>query len=352
MKITKLILPIALMFAATATTQAQDVSKIKELLQQAQSEIELLEAMPKAKAQPVTAVSNGNGTIALDTLPTENDAVKVVLFNDNSWRYIRIRSAEDWEVDTYAKHWDTIKLFPYEDVQLADLPQSVVINLVDSLKGYHYPIKGTVRSKFGPRGRRRHRGVDIPLKTGDPIYATFSGKVRISTYNKGGYGNLVIIRHDNGLETWHGHLDQRFVKPNDTVYAGQIIGLGGDTGRSTGPHLHYEMRYFGQTFDPERLVNFENGNLRRETFLLKKDYFDIHSRAGIQDFEDEILGDEEIAEQKKKEEAAKQVYHKIRSGDTLGGLAVKYGTTVSSICRLNGITTKTTLRIGRSLRVR
>ena len=127
MKITKLILPIALILAATTTAQAQDVSKIKELLQQAQSEIELLEAMPKAKAQPVTAVSNGNGTIALDTLPTENDAVKVVLFNDNSWRYIRIRSTEDWEVDTYSKHWDTVKLFPYEDIQLANLPQSVVI---------------------------------------------------------------------------------------------------------------------------------------------------------------------------------------------------------------------------------
>lgn len=352
MKITKYILAIALSFVAIATVQAQDVKKLKELLEQAQNEIKLIEAMPKEKLQPIGSVSTGNGTIALDTLATENDAVKVVLFNDNSWRYIRVRSAEDWEVDTYAKHWDTVKLFPYDDVKLADLPQSVVINLVDSLKGYHYPIKGTVRSKFGPRGRRHHRGVDIPLKTGDPIYATFSGKVRVSTYNKGGYGNLVIIRHDNGLETWHGHLDQRFVKPNDTVYAGQIIGLGGNTGRSTGPHLHYEMRYFGQTFDPERLINFENGDLRREAFLLKKSYFDIHSRAGIQDFEDEILGDEEIAEQKRKEEAAKQVYHKIRSGDTLGGLAVKYGTTVTAICRLNGISSKTTLRIGRTLRIR
>ena len=114
MKIKRLILPIALALATTAT--AQDVNKLKELLQQAQSEVELLESMPKVKPQPVTSVSTGNGTNALDTLATENDAVKVVLFNDNSWRYIRVRSAEDWEVDTYAKHWDTIKLFPYEDV--------------------------------------------------------------------------------------------------------------------------------------------------------------------------------------------------------------------------------------------
>ncbi len=350
MKIIRILLPVAL--GATITTQAQDYEKIKELLQQMQTEVEHLEAQPAIKAQPVTPISNGNGTIAVDTLDTINDAVKVVLFNDNTWCYLPIKSADDWAVDTYTMHWDTVKLFPYEDVKLADLPESVMIELVDSLRSYHYPITGKITSRYGPRGRRRHRGIDIGLKVGDPIYATFSGKVRISCYNKGGYGNLVVIRHDNGLETWHGHLSERFVKPDDIVYAGQIIGLGGNTGHSTGPHLHYEMRYFGQTFDPERLVNFETGNLRRDKFLLKKSYFDIHSRAGVQDFNDEELGDKEIAEEAKKKEAAKQVYHKIRSGDTLGKLAIRYGTTVTKICRLNGINSRTTLRVGRTLRIK
>ncbi len=350
MKIIRILLPVAL--GATITAQAQDYEKMKELLQQMQTEVEHLESLPAIKAQPVTPISNGNGTIAVDTLDTINDAVKVVLFNDNTWCYLPIKSADDWAVDTYTMHWDTVKLFPYEDVKLADLPESVMIELVDSLRSYHYPITGKITSRYGPRGRRRHRGIDIGLKVGDPIYATFSGKVRISCYSKGGYGNLVVIRHDNGLETWHGHLSERFVKPDDIVYAGQIIGLGGNTGRSTGPHLHYEMRYFGQTFDPERLVNFETGNLRRDKFLLKKSYFDIHSRAGVQDFNDEELGDKEIAEEARKKEAAKQVYHKIRSGDTLGKLAIRYGTTVTKICRLNGINSRTTLRIGRTLRIK
>jgi len=349
-KIIRILLPVAL--GATITAQAQDYEKMKELLQQMQTEVEHLEAMPAIKAQPVTPISNGNGTIAVDTLDTINDAVKVVLFNDNTWCYLPIKNEDDWAVDTYTMHWDTVKLFPYEDVKLADLPESVMIELVDSLRSYHYPITGKITSRYGPRGRRRHRGIDIGLKVGDPIYATFSGKVRISCYNKGGYGNLVVIRHDNGLETWHGHLSERFVKPDDIVYAGQIIGLGGNTGHSTGPHLHYEMRYFGQTFDPERLVNFETGNLRRDKFLLKKSYFDIHSRAGVQDFNDEELGDKEIAEEARKKEAAKQVYHKIRSGDTLGKLAVRYGTTVTKICRLNGINSRTTLRVGRTLRIK
>jgi len=193
------------------------------------------------------------------------------------------------------------------------------------------------------------QGVALPLKAGDPVYATFCGRVRISEYNKGGYGNLVIIRHDNGLETYYGHLSERMVEPNQWVEAGQIIGLGGSTGRSTGPHLHFETRYYGQSFDPERLIDFKNGLLCRETFLLKKSFFSIYSNAG-QDFDDEIANEEQ--DKKEAAEKAAMKYHRIKSGDTLGAIARKYGTTVTNICRLNGIKSTTTLRIGRSLRVR
>ena len=162
---------------------------------------------------------------------------------------------------------------------MSEMPKSVVIDLVDSLTSYHCPYQGSVhpRGKYGPRRRRQHQGVDLPLKTGDPVYATFCGRVRISQYNRGGYGNLVIIRHDNGLETYYGHLSERLVEPDQWVEAGQIIGLGGSTGRSTGPHLHFETRYYGQSFDPERLIDFKNGTLSRETFLLKKSFFSIYS---------------------------------------------------------------------------
>ncbi len=107
-----------------------------------------------------------------------------------------------------------------------------------------------------------------------------------SRVQPGGYGNLIIVRHDNGLETYYGHLSERLVQSGEWVEAGQIIGLGGSTGRSTGPHLHFETRYYGQAFDPERLIDFESGILRRQTFLLKKSFFDIRSNAG-QDFDDE-----------------------------------------------------------------
>ena len=298
----------------------------------------------------IESIFDTNGLTVLDTLATENDAVQVILYSNNSWKYILNREvAKDSTI--FEKYWDTTTLFPYKEVDMSEMPKSVVIDLVDSLTSYHCPYQGSVhpRGKYGPRRRRQHQGVDLPLKMGDPVYATFCGRVRISQYNKGGYGNLVIIRHDNGLETYYGHLSERLVEPDQWVEAGQIIGLGGSTGRSTGPHLHFETRYYGQSFDPERLIDFKNGTLSRETFLLKKSFFSIYSNAG-QDFEDEIANEEQ--DKKEAAEKAAMKYYKIRSGDTLGGIARRYGTTVTNLCRLNGIKSTTVLRIGRSLRVR
>ena len=298
----------------------------------------------------IESIFNTNGLTVIDTLATDNDAVQVILYSNNSWKYVRNREiAKDSTI--FEKYWDTTTLVPYREVDMSGMPKSVVIDLVDSLTSYHCPYQGSVhpRGKYGPRRRRQHQGVDLPLKTGDPVYATFCGRVRISQYNKGGYGNLVIIRHDNGLETYYGHLSERMVEPGQWVEAGQIIGLGGSTGRSTGPHLHFETRYYGQSFDPERLIDFKNGTLSRETFLLKKSFFSIYSNAG-QDFEDEIANEEQ--DKKEAAEKAAMKYYKIRSGDTLGAIARRHGTTVANICRLNGIKSTTILRIGRSLRVR
>ena len=217
----------------------------------------------------IESIFDTNGLTVIDTLTTDNDAVQVILYSDNSWKYIRNREiAKDSTI--FEKYWDTTTLFPYREVDMSGMPKSVVIDLVDSLTSYHCPYQGSVhpRGKYGPRRRRQHQGVDLPLKMGDPVYATFCGRVRISQYNKGGYGNLVIIRHDNGLETYYGHLSERMVEPGQWVEAGQIIGLGGSTGRSTGPHLHFETRYYGQSFDPERLIDFKNGTLSREPFLV------------------------------------------------------------------------------------
>lgn len=310
----------------------------------------LAELRRRLRRVEIESVPDVSESAVIDTLDSGNEALFVVLYGDNTWRYVRNREiARDSTI--FEKYWDTTTLFPYKDANLAAMPSSVVLELVDSTRSYHCPYQAMPhpRGRYGLRRGRAHQGIDLPLKTGDTVYAAFSGRVRISEYNRGGYGNLVIIRHDNGLETYYGHLSERLVEPNQWVEAGQVIGLGGSTGRSTGPHLHFETRYYGQSFDPERLIDFRKGVLCRETFLLKKSFFSIYSKAG-QDFEDELAN-----EKQDKKEAAEQAarrYHKIRSGDTLGHIAIRYGTTVSRLCALNGITRTTTLRIGRTLRVR
>lgn len=358
----------AALLLAGLPAAAQDINHVKALLRELQEEVARIEsrqdslgtpaAAPRTdtviitrtveveKPQPVESLPDRLEFDAIDTLPSFNDAVRIILYNDNTWRYVRDKEAvKDSEI--YTRYWDTVQVSPYKEVPLSALPASVAIDLVDSLRAYHYPYKGKLhpRGKFGPRGRRNHRGVDLPLKIGEPIYATFNGRVRLSQYNRGGYGHLVVIRHDNGLETYYGHLSERLVTPGQWVEAGQIIGRGGSTGRSTGPHLHFEVRYYGQTFDPQRIINFEEGSLRRETLLLKRSYFNIHSSAE-QDWDDE-----DAIEKEAKAEAQKK-YHRIRSGDTLGKLARLYGTTVTNICRMNNIKSTATLRIGQNLRVR
>ena len=286
--------------------------------------------------------------LVVDTIPSSSEGLSIVLFNDNTWRYVRNRDISADDLTVFTADWDTTKLQPYGK-DLKELPVSLVIDLVDSLKSYHYPRVGRINSKYGPRRRGIHQGTDIGLKIGDPVYAVFDGRVRLTQYYRGGYGNLIVLRHDNGLETYYGHLSERLVEENQWVEAGQVIGLGGSTGRSTGPHLHFETRYYGQSFDPERLIDFKSGTLCRDTFLLKRSYFSIYSHAG-QDFEDEIANEEQDKKEKAEREAMR--YHRIRSGDTLGAIARKYGTTVTKICRLNGIKSTTVLRIGRTLRVR
>ena len=164
----------------------------------------------------------------------------------------------------------------------------------------------------------------------------------------GGYGNVLVIRHLNGLETYYGHLSSYIVESGDIVRAGEMIGYGGSTGRSTGPHLHFETRYMGQAFDPERIFDFDRGTLRGATFTLKKHYFNINSHQGMTD-------QQSLAASKKKPidtSAATAKYHTVKQGDTLSKIAKRYGTTVKKLCQLNGIKETKVLRIGMRLRVK
>lgn len=284
----------------------------------------------------------------IDTVDTANEHIKILLFSDNTWKYEKLEGYAS-EVEEFNRHWNEASLNPY-GIPIDSLRQTWALWLVDSLGQYKCPYQGEVyhRGKFGIRRGRRHQGVDLPLKTGSPVYAAFDGKVRMSRYVSG-YGNLVVIRHENGLETFYGHLSQRKVNAGDIVSAGDVIGLGGSTGRSTGPHLHFETRYRGFAFDPQWLIDFESGDLRHRLFVLKKKYFSPYSNYE-QDFEDEFRN----AEDDKAEDAEKAAmrFYTIKSGDTLGRIAINNGTTVSELCRLNGISSKTILKIGRKIRVR
>lgn len=305
---------------------------------------------------PVAPVRTLGSVSPIDTLPTTSEELQIVLFNDNTWRYVRTKPSKQDE-NIFSEYWNTGVTHVYYGVTAESLPEAVSIELVDSLCSCHYPYKGYVSSKYGPRGRRAHQGVDLPLKTGDPIYSCFDGKVRYSNYSSSGYGNLVIIRHNNGLETYYAHLSERDVEAGDWVVAGQQIGKGGSTGRSTGPHLHFETRYKGQSFDPERLFDFKTGELRGADLLLKRRHYSIYAK-----FEQDFTEEEEAEKQEAKEKAASASsssntpstaqYHTIVNGDMLGALAIKYKTTVKRICELNNIQENTILKLGRKIRVK
>lgn len=284
----------------------------------------------------------GGESEAIDTLDTKDKFTKIVIFEDFTWSYIQLEKP-DIDEESLTENWDSERIHAYQDVEIAALPDVTDLVLIDSLHAFCIPIKGKVYSKYGYRHKHPHRGVDIPLNIGDSVLATFDGMVRIaeSSSKTGGYGNLIILRHPNGLETYYGHLSKILVQEGELVTAGELIGYGGNTGRSTGPHLHYETRYMGKAFDPERVIDFDNANLRSDTLTLKKDYLNINSR-----YASSSKNSSNTAP------AQSYTYHKIRSGDTLGAIAQKYHTTIDKICKLNRISRNTTLQIGRKLKVR
>jgi len=229
--------------------------------------------------------------------------------------------------DIYNNIWTSTRLNPYK-IAIDSLPDSVKIDLSDFI----IPVPGHITSHFGPRRYRYHYGTDIKLNTGDTVVASFPGKIRIVDYDRRGYGHYVVIRHDNGLETVYAHLSKVLVALDQTVDAGDIIALGGNTGRSTGSHLHYEIRFLGNAMNPAKIINFERGITFQKNYLITKK--------------------QSFYYQKEVKQLTAAKYYKIRSGDNLGRIAARNGTSVNALCRLNKISSKKILRIGQSIRVR
>lgn len=230
----------------------------------------------------------------------------------------------------YFSIWDSRKVNPY-NIDGSKFNDTISLPLYDAVNGYHwaFPIHNSnITSSFGMRSYRWHYGTDLDLNTGDTVVAAFDGIVRVTQYDRQGYGHYVVLRHYNGLETLYGHLSAYKVKVGDLVKAGDMIGLGGNTGRSSGSHLHYEVRYQGNAINPNDLYDFNSSKLKVDTLLITPHNFSYLK------------------------EARKVVYHKIRSGDTLSGISRRYGVSINTITRLNGISRKTVLKIGRRLRIR
>lgn len=240
-----------------------------------------------------------------------------------------------------------------------ELPDSFRIDL----RGFHMPTPSRViTSNFGKRWGRMHKGLDIKVYIGDTIRAAFSGKVRIVGYERKGYGNYVVIRHNNGLETIYGHMSKNLVKENQTVTAGEPIGLGGNTGRSTGSHLHFETRLCGVALNPALMFDFVNQDVTGDYYMFRSNKHESESlaasrRTQIQNSytEAEVRGEavpstSSTAGSTPTNTKSSSRYHKVVRGETLSSIARKRGVTIDKLCKLNKITRKTKIRPGQRLR--
>ena len=248
------------------------------------------------------------------------------------------------EPDIYTEGWESGLVNSYKNAIVPDVATIDVSN-------FCMPCPGIITSPYGyrPRFRRMHKGVDMRSAIGDTIYADFDGKVRLTKYERGGYGYYVILRHTNGLETVYGHLTKFLVKPDDMVKAGDPIALSGNTGRSFGPHLHFETRFMGYAINPSAIFDFENQTIRAEEYTFTKTTYE--NAPGYSPSKSSARRASASRSNSYKTGGSKATY-KVRRGDNLGKIAARHGTSVVSLCRLNGISKNSKLQIGKVLRVR
>ena len=269
---------------------------------------------------------------------------------DHTIDYLNYAEEEEPEGDIYDAGWNSDRVNCYAGMAV---PDRVVITGLDK---FCMPHPGYITSPYGyrKRFRRMHKGVDLKLNVGDTIRAAFDGRVRMTKYERRGYGYYVVIRHTNDLETVYGHLSRFLVEPDQYVKAGDPIALGGNTGRSTGPHLHFETRYMGFAINPAAIFDFANQTTHTDTYT-----FDKRTYQEARNFS---LADNARYAEKYRATYPQKTYkgsnsegaatYKVRKGDSLSRIASRNGTTVARLCRLNGIKTTSKLRIGQRLRLR
>ncbi|MCR5180150.1 MAG: peptidoglycan DD-metalloendopeptidase family protein [Bacteroidaceae bacterium] len=280
-------------------------------------------------------------------------------------RLFEQENLEDPASDLYP-NWEESFINAYGNVEL---PQELKIDL----RHFCMPTSNRiVTSQYGYRRRfrRQHKGLDIDANKGDTIRSAFDGKVRVVTFQRGGYGNVVVIRHTNGLETVYGHLSKHLTKVGSVVKAGDPIGLAGNTGRSYGAHLHFETRLLGEYIDPSKLFDFAHQDVTGDFYVFrgrgrgtligkhdpsapKVEGTDLAETSSAETADEEISYESsEVAKnnQRAQRAARNTRIHKVKKGETLSSIAKKHRTTVAALCRANGISTRTKLRIGQILK--
>lgn len=257
-------------------------------------------------------------------------------------------------------NWDTDRTHMSMEV-----PDEFEIDLRDFSMPTHSRV---VTSNFGRRWGRNHQGLDIKVYTGDSIFAAFPGKVRVvKNQGRRGYGKYIVVRHNNGLETVYAHLSRQLVKPGQIVESGEVIGLGGNTGRSTGSHLHFETRLCGKALNPALMFDFREQDVTGDTYTYHSDTYNRESREatvkrgkiGNGGYTYEMVKGHKKPEGKPAASLASTrttnrsaQYHRIRRGDNLYDLARRYGTTVDKLCKLNGLKKTTVLHLGQRIKLR
>jgi murein DD-endopeptidase MepM/ murein hydrolase activator NlpD len=252
--------------------------------------------------------------LSLDSIPSELFvAINIAAANikhKESCPFTLFPSSELYE------GWCPDKLFSeYDKSEVFKDSSFTLVLQKETHNEYKHPFNGPITSTYGWRNKAMHRGIDIDLEKGDTVASAFDGIVRYATRG-GGFGNVVIIRHHNGLETVYAHLSKILVKPDQYVSAGDIIGLGGNTGHSTGSHLHFEIRFKGATINPQAIISFSDKTLVADEFIINT------SKKGIYVYTKDSK------------------FYTVGRGDNINTIAQKFGIKTTSIRAMNNLYSK------------
>ena len=260
---------------------------------------------------PLIGLSQRNVSVIVDTVETANGPV--ILYKNFSWEYLEnepvLLSQEEDSTGIFTHEWINDQVFAYLGASKRDSIKDTLLTLVNNSRRFSLPVYGRLFRGF----TYNHKGLDVFLYKGDSVVTAFDGVVRYAKYNRGGFGNLVVVRHYNGVETYYAHLSKLKVTVNQVIKCGDLVGLGGSTGRSRSPHLHFEIRYKDVPLDPLKMIDFDNKKLISSSFPITKKVFYPSDYDG------------------------KAQYYRIKSGDTLGRIAKKYHVSVKELCAINKI---------------